>query len=126
GPEEGTRGCCRRFDLKRFDQADIRFEAEAFKAFVEGAAAAYGIDLDRAVFIGNSNGANLLAAFMRLHPHVVRKAILLRGQEVLEEQPEGAELSDASVLLMNGASDPFGDEAGMLEKALREDGADLT
>nr|WP_312970337.1 VOC family protein [Brucella intermedia] len=123
--EEGIQRWFRRFDLKRFDQADIRFEAEAFKAFVEGAVAAYGIEPDRTAFIGNSNGANLLAAFMRLHPHMVRTAILLRGQEVLEEQPEGADLSDASVLLMKGASDPFGDEAGTLEKVLREDGAAL-
>ncbi len=124
--EEGIQRWFRRFDLKKFDQADIQFEAQAFEAFVEGAAAAYGIDLNRTAFIGNSNGANLLAAFMRLHPHVVRTAVLLRGQEVLEEQPDGADLSDASVLLMNGASDPFGDETGTLEKVLRDDGAALT
>lgn len=124
--EEGIQRWFRRFDLKKFDQADIRFEAQAFEAFVEGAAAAYGIDLKRTAFIGNSNGANLLAAFMRLHPHVVRTAVLLRGQEVLEEQPDGADLSDASVLLMNGTSDPFGDATGALEKVLREDGATLT
>src|SRR5690606_9075823 len=74
--EEGIQRWFRRFDLKQFDQADIQFEAQAFEAFVEGAAAAYDIDLNRTAFIGNSNGANLLAAFMRLHPHVVRTAVL--------------------------------------------------
>ncbi len=34
--EEGIQRWFRRFDLKRFDQNDIRFEAEAFEAFVEG------------------------------------------------------------------------------------------
>ena len=120
--EEGIQRWFRRFDLKRFDQNDIRFEAEAFEAFVEGAVAAYGIDPERTAFIGNSNGANLLAAFMRLHPHVVRKAVLLRATDVLEEQPI-ADLSDASVLLLNGIGDPFGDASGKLEAALRADGA---
>jgi len=120
--EEGIQRWFRRFDLKRFDQNDIRFEAEAFEAFVEGAVAAYRIDPERTAFIGNSNGANLLAAFMRLHPHVVRKAVLLRATDVLEEQPI-ADLSDASVLLLNGIGDPFGDASGKLEAALRADEA---
>lgn len=122
--EEGIQRWFRRFDQKRFDQKDIRFEAEAFEAFVDGAIAAYDIDPDRLAFIGNSNGANLLAAFMRLHPHIVRKAVLLRPSEVLEEQPD-ADLSDAAVLQLNGAADPFGDASGALAKALRDDGADI-
>ncbi len=122
--EEGIQRWFRRFDLKHFDQADIRFEAEALDAFIEGAISAYGVDPAWTVFVGNSNGANMIAALMRLHPHVVRKAILLRAQEVLEQQPE-ADLSDASVLMLKGAVDPFGDVSGELENALREGGADL-
>ena len=122
--EEGIQRWFRRFDLKRFDQQDIRFEAEAFAAFIEGAIAAYGIDPERTAFVGNSNGANLLAAFMRLHPHIVRKAVLLRATDVLEEQPV-ADLSDAAVLLLNGIGDPFGDASGKLEQAIRADGADI-
>jgi phospholipase/carboxylesterase len=61
---------------------------------------------------------------MRLHPHIVHKAVLLRASEVLEEQPD-ADLSDASVLQLNGAADPFGDASGALAKALRDDGAHI-
>ncbi|MCY1375657.1 hypothetical protein D9M69_630870 [compost metagenome] len=61
---------------------------------------------------------------MRLHPHVVRKAVLLRATDVLEEQPV-ADLSDAKILLLNGIGDPFGDASGKLEQALRADGAEL-
>ncbi|MBC2884449.1 VOC family protein [Ochrobactrum sp. CM-21-5] len=122
--EEGIQRWFRRFDLKRFDQKDIRFEAEAFQAFVKDAVPAYGLDPARTAFLGFSNGANMLGAFMRLHPHIVRKAVLLRASEVLEESPV-ADLSDASVLLLNGANDPFGDASGALEKALRGGGADL-
>lgn len=122
--EEGTQRWFRRHSMASFDQADIRFESDAFEAFVEGAVAAFGVDPARTAFLGYSNGANLIAAFMRLHPHIVRKAVLLRGVEVLEEPPL-ADLSDASVLLLNGADDLYGALSGPLEKALRDGGADL-
>lgn len=60
--EEGVRRWFRRFSATSFDQEDIRFEAQAFEAFVEGANAAYGLDPTRMIFLGYSNGANLLAA----------------------------------------------------------------
>ncbi|MCL7997775.1 VOC family protein [Brucella sp. 21LCYQ03] len=122
--EEGTQRWFRRFTMDRFDQVDIRSEAEAFEAFVEGAVKSYGIDPERTAFLGYSNGANMLAAFMRLHPHVVRKAVLLRGVEVLEEKPE-ADLSDTSVLLLSGADDLYGALSGPLGDALAKGGADL-
>jgi phospholipase/carboxylesterase len=56
--EEGTYRWFRRLDATTFDQADIRSEAEAFSAFVEGAVTGYGLDPDRLVFLGYSNGAN--------------------------------------------------------------------
>lgn len=122
--EEGTQRWFRRFDLNRFDQADIAFEAEALASFMADAIKAYGIDPDKTAFIGNSNGANLLAAFMRLHPHVVKKAVLLRAAEVLEEPPL-ADLSDANVLLLKGANDLFGAGAGRLEQSLLAGGASV-
>lgn len=122
--EEGIQRWFRRFSMNDFDQADIAFEADALEAFIEGAIVAYGLDPERMVFLGYSNGANLLAAFLRLHPHIVRKAILLRGIEVLENPPE-ADLSDASVLLLSGANDLFGGLSAPLESSLRQGGADL-
>ncbi|MBC8718072.1 VOC family protein [Ochrobactrum sp. Marseille-Q0166] len=122
--EEGTQRWFRRFTMNRFDQADIRSEAEAFEAFVEGAIKSYGLDPERTAFLGYSNGANLIGAFMRLYPHIVRKAVLLRSIEILEQPPE-ADLSDASVLLLGGADDLYGALSGPLEKALKEGGADL-
>lgn len=61
------------------DQQYIRDEAEAFAAFVNGAATGYGLDRDRLVFLGYSNGANMLAAVIQLYPGVVRRAVLLRA-----------------------------------------------
>jgi phospholipase/carboxylesterase len=120
--EEGVRRWFRRFSVTSFDQEDIRFEAQAFAAFVEGANAAYRLDPTRTVFLGYSNGANLLAAFMLLHPRLARKAILLRAVSVLENVPD-VDRSDADILMIAGASDPYGHLASALEQALRASGA---
>lgn len=122
--EEGITRWFRRFDAVTYDQADIRAEAEAFAAFIEGAIAAYGLDPARMTFLGYSNGANLLGAILRLHPGVVRRAVLLRGIEALENAPE-VDLAGTDVLLLTGARDPFGRMAPALEASLKAGGAAL-
>lgn len=123
--EEGHARWFRRFAPLSFDQKDIRFEAEAFAAFIEGAIEAYGLDLQKTVFLGYSNGANLLAAMMQLHPGLVRSAVLLRAAKVLEEAPQ-SDLSDARVLFVTGDHDLFGANAPALEAELRQAGAKMT
>lgn len=103
--EEGAPRWFRRFP-DGFDQADIRSEAEAFAGFLEEAVTAYGLDLEKTVFLGHSNGANFLAAFMLLHPGVVRSAALLRPVDVLDAIPE-ADLAGVRLLAILGAEDPF-------------------
>ncbi len=120
--EEGSNRWFRRLDEKTFDQADISAEAEAFAAFVAGAVRAYGLDPDRMVYLGYSNGANLLAAALRLHPGLIRRAVLLRATEVLENPPQ-ADLAGTRVLMVQGAQDAFATPA--LAASLRRAGADL-
>ena len=62
--EEGILRWFRRLTATRFDQADIRAEAEAFASFVPEALRAYDLDPLRTTFLGYSNGANFVAAFM--------------------------------------------------------------
>ncbi|KAA0914672.1 ring-cleaving dioxygenase [Aquicoccus porphyridii] len=120
--EEGITRWFRRFDAVTYDQDDIRAEAEAFAGFVEGAISGYGLDPQGMAFLGYSNGANLLGAILRLHPGAVRRAILLRGIEALEDAPE-ADLKASDVLLLTGAQDPFGRMAPALEASLKAGGA---
>lgn len=115
----------RRFSAGTFDQADIRSEAEAFAAFVEGAVAGYGLDAGRLTFLGLSNGANFLAAVMALYPTLIRRAMLFRAIPVLEPLPL-ANLSASRVLLVSGADDPMAKQSEPLEVWLRMSGADLT
>ena len=120
--EEGSNRWFRRFDAETFDQADIRCEAEAFSAFVEGAVAGYGLDPDRLIFLGYSNGANFLAAVIQLHPGVVRRAVLLRVIQPLETPP-ATDLSGTSALVLNAGDNPFTRSAPALADALMALGA---
>ncbi|HEV2553362.1 MAG TPA: VOC family protein [Bosea sp. (in: a-proteobacteria)] len=120
--EEGMNRWFRRLDATTFDQVDIRSEADAFSAFVDGAMAGYGLDPDRVVFLGYSNGANFLAAIIQLHPGLVRRAVLLRGLQALEDPPE-ADMSATDVLVLNGREDPFARNAPQLADPLSAHGA---
>lgn len=122
--EEGINRWFRRFDAVTYDQADIRSESEVFAAFIDMAAAGYGLDKNQMSFVGYSNGANLLGAIMQLHPSAVKRAILLRSVQALEETPK-AVLQGTSVLMLNGETDPFGRMAPALEAALCSGGAAL-
>ncbi|MBE1204167.1 VOC family protein [Aminobacter carboxidus] len=122
--DEGTPRWFRRLSASKFDQADIRSEAAALAAFVDAAIDAYRLDPARLVFLGHSNGANMLAATMLLHPHVIRRAALLRAAMVLEQPPE-ADLSDTDVLLIAGDVDVFSSFGPELGGLLRHAGAQV-
>lgn len=122
--EEGVNRWFRRVDALTYDQSDIRSEAEAFVAFVEGAVNGYGINADKLIFLGYSNGANLLAAVMQLHPSIVRRAVLLRSLQALENPPT-ADLAETNVLMLNGRNDPFARKAPELRDALHAGGAEI-
>jgi phospholipase/carboxylesterase len=102
--DDGSNRWFRRIDDTTLDQADLRSEAEAFAAFVEGAVTGYGLDADRIVFLGYSNGATLLAAVIQFHPDVVRRAILMRGFQAAENH-EAADLTGTHILMLNGRDD---------------------
>ena len=122
--EEGSNRWFRRIDAETFDQTDIRSEAEAFSAFVEGAVTGYGLDPDKMIFLGYSNGANFLGAVIQHYPGVVRRAVLLRAIQALDTPP-AADLLGTSVLALNGCDDPFTRGAPALADALAARGAQV-
>ncbi|WP_457584191.1 VOC family protein [Ensifer canadensis] len=123
--EEGSPRWFRRYSSTTFDQKDARAEADAFAAFLEGARDGYSIDLSKAVFIGYSNGANLLVALMTLHPGLVRNVVLMRSMLVLDDMPT-PDLTGTDILLLTGKSDGYGQFAPRLKTELAKTGADLT
>jgi phospholipase/carboxylesterase len=109
----------------RFDQKSVRSEAGAFAEFIAETARRHELDLQQTIFLGYSNGANLISSMMLLRPGLVRFAVLLRAMPVLDE-PSRADLSDVRILMIAGASDltyaPF---APALVTLLRERGAEV-
>ena len=63
-----------------FDEEDLRKRADNLASWLVELAKKESFDLSKAVFIGFSNGANMLAALLHLHPGLIRNAALLHGQ----------------------------------------------
>lgn len=110
----------------RFDQASIRREAAAFAAFISETIDRQGLDPRRMVFLGYSNGANLLTSVMLLHPGIVARAVLLRAMPVLDAYPRGT-LGGTDVLVIAGENDvTYGGFSAPLAGLLRDNGARVT
>lgn len=99
-----------------FDEDDVRRRAGELAGFVEAARERYGIAAP--VALGLSNGANIAAAVLQLHPDVLAGAALLRAMVPLVEPPKVA-LAGKPVLLLSGTRDPIVPAANAAELAAR-------
>lgn len=109
----------------RFEQASIRTETQAFAGFVADAAARHHLDLSRTMFLGYSNGANLVSSLMLLHPGLVERAALLRPMPVLDDVP-ATDLSKVQALIVAGAADlTYAAFAPALATLLSQHGAEI-
>ena len=109
-----------------FDHEDLVFRTHELAGFIEAAAEEYGLDLSRLVAAGYSNGANIAASLMLLHPGLLRAAILLRAM-VPFEPDEIPDLSGVPVFLAAGRRDQMipPQNTERLAEILREAGAAL-
>jgi phospholipase/carboxylesterase len=94
----------RRFREGLFDEDDVRRRAGELADFVAEARRAYG--LAEPLALGYSNGANIAAAVLLLHPNTLAGAILLRAMAPLAEPPR-PDLSGVPVLILSGVNDPI-------------------
>ena len=94
----------RRFREGLFDENDVRRRAGELANFIAEARLAYG--LDQPVALGYSNGANIAAAVLLLHPKTLAGAILLRAMVPLADLPS-PDLSGVRVLILSGLNDPI-------------------
>lgn len=104
--ENGLPRFFRRLAEGVFDEADLRARAADLATFIPAAAAHYGFDRAQVMAVGYSNGANIAAALLLLHPGVLAGAALLRSMVPLVPTllPE---LGGTPVLLAEGQSDPI-------------------
>lgn len=125
--ENGMPRFFRRLAEGVFDEADLRLRAAELAAFIPAAAAVYGFDPAQVVALGYSNGANIAAAIVLLHPGVLGGAVLLRSMVPLVPEQRAA-LRGTPVLVIEGEGDPIvpRDNAERLVSLLRDADASVT
>jgi phospholipase/carboxylesterase len=108
-----------------FDEADVVARAADLAAFAREAAARHAPGLPLTA-LGFSNGANIAAALMLLHPDVLDAAVLLRPMVPLVP-PVLPDLAGRRVLALNGMADPIATQAiaARIVALLRDAGADV-
>ncbi len=125
--ENGMPRFFRRLAEGVFDIPDLLQRAQDLADFVPSAASAYGFDPNQVTAAGFSNGANIAAALLLLHPGVLRSAVLFHPMVPLvpERLPD---LSGTRVFIGAGRHDPIAPpaETERLAALLRQAGADVT
>lgn len=122
--ENGAPRFFRRLAMGVFDEADLKAQAADLARFIQQAAAKYGFDARKVYALGYSNGANIAAALMLLHPEVLAGGVLLRAMMPLEPEVT-PDLSGKAVFLAAGTQDSMiaRDRVEALAQSLEKAGA---
>jgi len=125
--ENGMPRFFRRLSQGVFDEEDIKIRAAELAQFVADAATRYDFDAKNVIAIGYSNGANIAAALLLLHPHVLRAAVLLRAMTPLVPATT-PDLKGVNILLASGERDSMVPRENIenLAQILGEAGANVT
>jgi phospholipase/carboxylesterase len=124
--EYGAARYFRRLAEGVFDHEDLVFRTHELAGFVEAAADEYGFDRSKLVAVGYSNGANIAASLILLHPGFLRAAVLFRAMVPFEPEVT-PDLSGMPVLLAAGRMDRMilPENTERLAEILREAGAEV-
>ncbi len=102
--ENGAPRFFRRLAEGIFDTEDLIFRTHELAGFLGAASRAYGFDASRLVAVGYSNGANIAASLLLLHPKSLADAVLFRP--MMPFMPEKLpDLSGKRVLIASGLRD---------------------
>jgi predicted esterase len=125
--ENGAPRFFRRLAEGVFDQEDLVRRTHELAGFVEAAASGYDLDKGRVFAVGFSNGANVAASLLLLHPGLLAGAVLLRAMAPFEPEIT-PDLSGTPVYLAAGRSDQMvpPEDTEHLAGLLREAGAEVT
>ena len=124
--EHGAPRFFRRLAMGVFDEADLIRQTRDLATFVGKAAARYELDPKRVFAVGFSNGANIGASLLLLHPGVLAGGVLLRAMVPLEP-PQRPDLTGVPIYIASGRFDPMIplSNAERLATLFREAGADV-
>jgi phospholipase/carboxylesterase/glyoxalase family protein len=109
-----------------FDHEDLLFRTHELAGFVEAAEKEYGFDPSKLVAVGYSNGANIAASTLLLHPGLLRAAVLFRAMVPFEPEVT-PDLSGLPVYMAAGRQDRIipPDNTQRLAGILAEAGAEV-
>ena len=125
--ENGMPRFFRRLAMGVFDQEDLVNRTHELAEFVTASASEYGFDPGRAFAVGFSNGANIAASLLLLHPDLLAGAVLLRAMAPFEPEMF-PDLSGTPVYLAAGRSDQMvpPENTERLAELLKAAGAEVT
>ena len=125
--EHGMPRFFRRFAEGVFDLADVEERTHALADFLAAAAGEYRFDPAKLVAVGYSNGANIAASLLLLHPESLAGAVLFRAMVVLKPE-KLPDLRRKRILISSGQHDPIvpNDHPIRLADQFRAAGAEVT
>jgi predicted esterase len=125
--ENGMPRFFRRLAEGVFDVDDLKTRTKELAEFIDIAAEHYGFSKRHLVAVGYSNGANIAASLILLHPHYLKAAVLFRA--MVPFTPDIVRnFSALSVFLAGGMRDPIvpHDQTEQLAAILESGGADVS
>ncbi len=125
--EHGMLRFFRRLAEGVFDHEDLVNRTHELAGFIKQATGEYDLNPGRLYAMGFSNGANIAASLLLLHPELLAGAVLLRVMTPLEPETP-PDLSGKPVYLAAGRSDQIvpPEDTERLAELLREAGAEVT
>jgi predicted esterase len=104
--ENGMPRFFRRFAEGMFDVEDLKFRTEELAQFIEAVSERYDFSTKKLIAVGYSNGANIAASLILLHPHYLAAAVLFRA--MVPFTPDIIrDFSNLSVFIGAGDRDPI-------------------
>lgn len=124
--ENGMPRFFRRFEEGVLDVDDLKTRTHELVDFIDAATKEHGLDPDRIIAAGYSNGANIAASMLLLHPGVLEAALLLRPMFPFEPD-EKPDLEGVGIFIASGRNDPLIDprDPERLARLLQDAGADV-
>jgi predicted esterase len=130
----GLRGKVLKNDMpptfRRFTEAglaNVTSRTEELAQFIRAASERYGFNMRKLIVVGHSNGANLAASLILLHPHYLAGAILFRVTVPLVPDII-RDFSNLFIFIGAASQDPLipADQAGELAAIFKSGGAAVT
>lgn len=125
--ENGMPRFFRRFAEGVFDVEDLKARTDELAHFIDVAADHYGFNKRHLLTVGYSNGANMAASLIFLHPHYLSAAVLFRA--ILPFTPDLVRnFGQLSVFIAAGIRDQIvpHDQTEELAAILQSGGADVS